>query len=226
MEDGNSKSRDIGFIFVQLLFALTVAEIARKTAQLCEVTNLELKVHGFGQLVLALIVVASSWVGWANSPASQDWAIKRTLSRRFVVLLADVTLVVLYFILISGVKAQDDQKAIALSARAETWAMLAIFIGYGVWDILTKLWPKESRHHYLARGWVTWVCTILALVTHLILGNKTTLSGVLGTDAVLILIVLSFRASKDLPVGERFSKLGISFLCITVLGLAGVFYFL
>ena len=83
--------RERRFIFVQLLFSLTAAEIARAAA--------ELTLHdgkwasllpAYGHLLLATTVVATSWVGWSVSEASLRLKVGSVFSWPFVVLLTDV----------------------------------------------------------------------------------------------------------------------------------------
>jgi hypothetical protein len=92
MSEIPTKTKEIRFIFVQMLFALAVAEIARRTVLLLDGTNGVDTLPGMAHLLLALIVVSSSWVGWANSPVNEEWTVSRTLSLRFLILLVDVLL--------------------------------------------------------------------------------------------------------------------------------------
>lgn len=178
---------------------------------------------GIAHLFLALIVVASSWVGWANSsrlkqgtarvagetpapslqradsPENKEWTVTRTFSREFVVLLVDVLLVILYFILACGAERPEGGK-ISPSASAETWTLLWILVVYMVWDALTKLkFNRRLFRAYVDRGWITWGCTALALLVWACHRHVTHPRGVIITDVILILIVLTFRAFKDQP---------------------------
>jgi hypothetical protein len=195
-----TQDKELGFIFVQMLFALAIGEIARRTVLLLDGTEIAKIVPGLTHLLLALIVVATSWVGWANSPTVKDRRVGKTWSPGFFVLLIDVFLVVLYFVLACGAEKPEGGK-ISPSAQAETEALLWIFCVYVVWDALTKLnkTNRRSFRAYLDRSWITWACAFLAFLVWACHGRVTHPGGVIVTDAVLILIVLTFRAFKDTP---------------------------
>jgi hypothetical protein len=78
MSESPAQTKDLRFIFVQMLFALAVAEIARRTVLLIDGTNAVDMFPGMAHLFLALIVVSTSWVGWANSPTNEKWTLSRT----------------------------------------------------------------------------------------------------------------------------------------------------
>ena len=184
-----------------MLFALAIGEIARRVVLLLDGTTMVEALPGLAHLGLALVVVATSWVGWANSPANQEWTITRTWSRNFLVLLIDVLLVILYFVLICGAEKPDGQKRVLPSACGETGTVLWIFVGYALWDAMTKLKhpAKEYLKPYLTRTGITWACTLLALVIWHVRAGGTRGDVVLVTDSILLLIVLTFRAFKDKP---------------------------
>ena len=235
MTGANTQSKELRFIFVQMLFALAVAEIARKTYPLLAIWLLNGAAFagvlpGLAHLFLALIVVASSWVGWANSRASaeQRWSVERTLSRGFVILLVDVVLVVLYFFLISQAENPDSSGSMVKpSALDEALVLTIVFFGYVVWDALTKLGRRPCLG-YLGRTWITWVCTFLCFITYAHIACIRSTSGVLLADAVLLCIVMTFRAFKDQPSGRQLPRLGLAFLVVTVILVASLslFYWL
>ena len=112
--------RERRFIFVQLLFSLTAAEIARAAAELTlhdgEWASL---LPAYGHLVLATTVVATSWVGWSVSEASLRLKVGSVFSWPFVVLLTDVALVIFYFILVRGAEIPRANADVQPSARNE-----------------------------------------------------------------------------------------------------------
>jgi hypothetical protein len=121
-----------------------------------------------------------------------------------VVLLVDVLLVILYFVLASGAEGGK----ILPSAGEETFVLFLVFLVYVVWDALTKLGMGKPAGYWVRRGWITWACTLLTLLVWACHRHVTHPRGVIITDAILILIVLTFRAFKDKRPGEPSSVLG------------------
>jgi hypothetical protein len=73
--------------FVAMLFALAIAQVAINAAAVFAVSAaLESKLAASAHLIVALLLIACSWVGWRQS--------------RSPGLLLDVLLVVLYFIIV------------------------------------------------------------------------------------------------------------------------------
>ncbi len=213
----STKPRELRFIFVQMLFVLAVGEIARRTVMLLDGARLVHVLPGLAHLLLALIVVATSWVGWANSPVNKEWSVTRTFSLKFVVLLTDVVLVILYFLLISRVERPDDKGMVLASGTQETGAVLLIFGVYAIWDALTKARPGQLRK-YLTRTWITWTCAIVVMWIWCVDSGSAQRLHVVLTDCLLILVVLTFRAFKDKAREEPASRLGFVLLCITSVG--------
>src|SRR5947209_7190717 len=85
--------RERRFIFVQLLFSLTAAEVARQSAELVlQGRGFREALPAYAHLVLATCVVATSWVGWSVSEASLRLRVNSVFSWPFVILLTDVAL--------------------------------------------------------------------------------------------------------------------------------------
>lgn len=130
MSNNNERRPELRFGFVEMLFALTVAEIA---IQLGELFTSDLVFWEaptpYAHLSLALILVAASWVGWATSRAEgAKRDVKKIFSWEFVVLLIDVVLVVSYFILVKGVdteRAGDRLKETRLRPTKHSWCSLS-----------------------------------------------------------------------------------------------------
>ena len=61
--------RELRYIFVQMLFSLTAAEIARELSSLALAGSpfTSDKWPGYAHLILAATVVVTSWVGWSSS---------------------------------------------------------------------------------------------------------------------------------------------------------------
>jgi hypothetical protein len=200
--------RELRFIFVQLLFSLTAAETARQFAELVLQGRTWDGSSAYAHLVLAGAVVITSWVGWTKSEAGRRLRVDSVFSLPFLVLLADVGLVFLYFILVRGAEIPSADKPVVPSAFAEAITVAWIFIGYFVWDVLTKavISAPNASHRFLRRlfegdmrdrGWISFICMILGILGWIFLSSVTSLPGVLCADAALFFLVFLFRALKE-----------------------------
>jgi hypothetical protein len=90
--------------FVGMMFAVTIGEVGLQAAALVHVGHPAQFLPAYFHLVLATIVVATSWVGWSLSVAPgarQD--VGGVFQWEFIVLIVDVSLVITYFILVRTV---------------------------------------------------------------------------------------------------------------------------
>lgn len=201
--------RELRFIFVQLLFSLTMTEIARETADLI--------LHGYefweaspayAHLLLATAVVITSWVGWTMSAAGRCLRVAKVFSWEFVILLVDVLLVLFYFILVRGVEMPKAGEQLMPSASNEARTIGLIFIFYFVWDVLTKAVVSEEgaastffrrlvSGRMKERGWSSFVCMLLGGLAWLCLSDATGRIRVVLVDTSLLFLVLLFRAWKE-----------------------------
>jgi hypothetical protein len=99
-------------------------------------------------LTLALLVIATSWIGWSKS-SSATRGVDGFFDWDFPAWVVDVLLVILYFSLVCSVEVKgsfDDRKYVfeAPSVRPEAWWVLWLMIMYGVWDFLTKCVPSKA----------------------------------------------------------------------------------
>jgi hypothetical protein len=125
--------RELRFVFVQMLFALTMGEIARQVAALVSQAGIYEATVSYTHLILATFLVATSWVGWTRSEASKKLRVEDVFSWPFIVLLLDVFLVICYFIIVKRAETPKSTGKIIPSAENETfWVLiflLAIFCG-------------------------------------------------------------------------------------------------
>ena len=198
---------ELRFVFVEMLFALTIAEVATQVATLvADGLGITQAPSSYSHLLLATIVVAASWIGWKNSEAAGNkLPVDEVFSLGFWVLLLDVALVVFYFILVRGAEKSVNQ-VVTPSVANETKWILIIFIGYFVWDVLTKAVPHvESRslpkrlfgQELWDRGWISFACTVLAVLIWFVSRGVSTQAGVVLTDVSLIALALLFRSLKQ-----------------------------
>jgi hypothetical protein len=208
-KDTESKLRDT---FVQILFSLTTAEIARQLADLInQGLTLWNAAPSYAHLTVATTLVTTSWVGWKRSLAygkSKD--VERIFSAPFIVLLIDVGLVIAYFIIVKGAEI-DRTSGISLatpSAANETFWIMVVFVGYCTWDLMVNVlikdppvtwatfcpeWGKEIKR----RGWISLVCLFLSAIVWFWLSNVAGFWKVIFVDIALFSLLLLFRALKQ-----------------------------
>ena len=211
----NNRQQDHGhenqlrFTFVAMLFALTIGEVAIRSAQL--VNTGVLYYPAYFHLLLASIIIVTSWVGWAQSRAPGNiQAVRKIFSLEFVVLLIDVFLVICYFVIVKGAEIPASRTEMKASANNETLGMVVVFAGYLIWDFWTKAvikpqsnssFMKRLRSSYFLRNFgITSGCLILAIIIRLIKCSRGALSnaGVISVDIALIALVGVFRLLKQL----------------------------
>lgn len=197
---------EIRFVFVEMLFALTIAEVATQVATLVEDgVGLREAASSYTHLLLTTVLVAAGYIGWKNSVAKGNRSpVKEVFRLGFVVLLLDLALVVFYFILARGAE-KPVRQIVTPSAKNETTWILIIFVGYFIWDVLTKAVPTVTGRSFMKRlfgielwerGWITFVCVLLAGLIWLLLKSASTQTGVVLADITLLSLVLLFRAFK------------------------------
>lgn len=203
------------FEFVELLFALATAEVAVQFGLLASAHQTLTKAPtAYSHLILALILIATSWVGWSRSKAPGNrLPLEHVFSLAFVVLMLDVALVVFYFIIARGVEVPTPSKTGGLlvtpSAEQETFWVMMIFVVYVIWDFVTKalaidiearprlnFWAR-LKGPFWKRGWISLLCTAIALAVWILFRGVTTVVAVLATDLGLVTLDLFFRALKQ-----------------------------
>jgi len=202
------------YAFVEMLFALAVSQVAIHAADLVGIqSSLLEKLPGFAHLTLGLIVIAASWVGWrqSQSPGMKE-QIRSLFSVRFVGLLIDVLLVILYFILVRSVEIEQKSGATvhtSASALPESFWLMAVFVVYALWDLIADVFsagclPTLSLLRLLWKGVrVAVVCTASSLLCLALcyVAYRSAQSAVNGiavalVDAALLTVVLLFRVVK------------------------------
>jgi hypothetical protein len=209
---------ELRFVFVEMLFALTIAEVATQVATLAaDGLGITQAPSSYSHLFLAIIVVAASWIGWKNSEAAGNkLPVEEIFSLGFWVLLLDVALVIFYFILVRGAE-KSINGVVTPSVANETKWILIIFIGYFVWDVLTKAVPhvehKSLRKRLFGqelwgRGWISFTCVALAVLIWFVSRGVSTQAGVVLTDVSLIALALLFRSLKQWATWWKKKKTG------------------
>lgn len=191
------RGKDLHREFVGMLFALAIAQVAVEAA---EIMNSELgfwsKAPALSHLLLALIVIAASWVGWGRSAYSLS-PVGNVFTGDFVELLLDVWLVCIYFFLVQGAEqlviVQNVDTIEWGSAAVESLWVTVMFWTYFVWDFWTK---RNDRQTLRQRGWASFVCAVLSAVAFLALAPVRGSTSAVLADLALIALVLLFRAMK------------------------------
>jgi hypothetical protein len=190
--------------FVGMMFAITIGEVGLQAAALAQGGHVPHFLPALSHLILATVVVATSWVGWSGSiapGARQD--VHKVFQWAFLVLLLDVSLVITYFILVRTVEVGKDQASTHIDpASTVAFWILVIFLLYFAWDCLTKIIMYLQKpegmwtRNYGSRMIPTVVCLVLAWIarSHV---EHADLPHYLTADFALLSLVLLFRALKD-----------------------------
>jgi uncharacterized membrane protein (DUF485 family) len=199
-----------------MMFAITIGEVGLQAAALVQAGHWVHFLPAYAHLFLATVVVATSWVGWSLSAApGARRDVQGVFQGEFFVLLLDVSLVIVYFILVRTIdfgKEATPPRTDPASSVAR-WILL-IFGLYLLWDILTKVvisWRdrersrKRWREHFDRSWWrsvgsrmlPTALCCILAwLMWRVVQGADR--PHYLTADFALFWLVLLFRVLKEL----------------------------
>ncbi len=192
--------------FVGMMFAVTIGEVGLQTAALVQTHEISRYIPAVSHLLLATIMIATSWVGWTLSRApGGQLDVRGIFEWEFLVLLADVGLVIVYFILVRTVDFGAEGRPRIDSAYIVASWIVWIFWLYLVWDILTKIfmYPKQPKtsppgtwfDEAGKRMIPTVICLVLAYVTKSLISSADFPHWVTA-DLALLSLVLLFRALK------------------------------
>ncbi len=210
---GTDFPRERRFVFVGFLFSLVVAEIARKAGDLYLQRRAPFgdALPAYSHLVLAALVVTTSWVGWSSSKASGGLKVHSVFSWPFLVLLIDVALVVFYFVLVREAEVPEDaNKDVHPSARPESLILMEIFFFYLLWDVLTKaiivddtvtaperVDKRIGKCIFRERGRISLLCLLISGGLFWTFRNVDQTTFVVLADLGLLCNVLLFRGLKE-----------------------------
>ena len=150
---------EVRFAFVEMLFALAIAEVAIALSHLVSIDRpWELKTPAIAHLVLAMLLISTSWLGWSTSRWRKDTVEKAKAAKPeeifnspfasdFVGLLLDVSLVVIYFIIVRSVEISEKEpfELVLPSALPESRWIFWVFTIYVVWDIFSDVINEPLR---------------------------------------------------------------------------------
>ena len=106
------ESKKLHLTFVEMLFALAIGQVAIDLSKLINYQLISSQtfwaiVPAYSHLLLAFVVISTSWVGWRNSKFSGT-QIKHVFTLDYIELAVDVVLVFMYFVLARAVKIPDS----------------------------------------------------------------------------------------------------------------------
>jgi hypothetical protein len=210
---------------VQFLFSLCVANIAVFAAALATIDPLwDLKkLACISHLTLALVVIWTSWFGWRQSVERDSADESHILSKGALLTLLDLSLVILYFILVRSADLMDvgQSKQGSLQAHLESptphpeaRVLLSIYMVYLAWDLMSKWgnhvlpWKNRGTETNDLTANIKWkwpypsfICVVLAGLLVLFGTSRVHKSGNVWAsvffDLALISIMLFFRFAKD-----------------------------
>lgn len=203
-------SSRIHLAFVEMLFALAIGQFAVEFSKLIDY---QLKSHqtflavfpAYSHLVLAFLVISTSWVGWRNSPFCGTH-IKDVFSWNFLELVTDIALVVMYFILARAVEIPDSpDSSLSPNASFEVYTVAVIITTYLFWDIISA--RSNPQKKFRERLWVSVCCTSISwILVWRSIGGSGTIPAVLLADFCLIALILTFRAMKRYDLSKHKKK--------------------
>lgn len=210
------KEDPLRFTFVEMLFALAVSQVAMGAADLASLTNpIAEKTPALSHLALSLLVIATSWVGWrrSQSPGTKH-LITSIFEIRFVHLMLDVLLVILYFILVKTTEIEQvngNPRLIAPNATPESLWISAIFAVYTFWDLLADVFSAGCvpQLPFFSRLWKGFrIAIVSTFCSALCLGlswsvykysiNASSASRVVALDIALLAVIFLFRILKTI----------------------------
>jgi hypothetical protein len=216
MADSSSEPK-VRHEFVGMMFAVTIGEVGLQVASLVHAKHYAHFLPFYSHLILATIVITSSWVGWSLSQAPGNRRdVSGIFTSGFCTLLLDVSLVITYFIMVRTIDVGKlpEQPRIDTPEK-EAWLIVLMFALYFLWDVVTKIFAYDkSRDGTWGRNCglrmvPTCVCLILAIVVRLQVAGCQ-LDHYVNADIALLALALAFRAFKDV-VSEGVPRKGKEF---------------
>ena len=190
----------VGLSFIEVLFALVVARALDPLAKYSSIPGV-----GISHLAVAFVLTVTSWIGYHNSWNRPRYFI-RFANLPLWQFLIDVLLVVAYWFCAVSAEGTGTDLGQHVSARPEAILVAISFVLYCLWDWVgyairkSDLYPNSPPGRDVPRRrYVTIVCTAVAVafagLVWLVDPNST--CTVVGTDILLIALILVFRFAKE-----------------------------
>ena len=205
--------------FVAMLFALSAASVATSAADVALLMGKEDEIlsllPAISHVVLTLLVISMSWIEWSRSidPLSEKNPFETIVQWRFLLLLLDVGLVVLYFLLAREIETKEVFVNIAGESEARTilsdpssageikWSLYILF-GYLLYDIAADVFQNETKRKWMRNAFVGCFASIVALgavfLIKVLVPPDPTAASVVLTDMALVAVFAGFRLLKGL----------------------------
>src|SRR6266404_3490475 len=195
------------FAFVEMLFALAIAEVAISSAHLVAIeSNWTSKLPATSHLLLAALLIATSWLGWSGSKWRKAGRTSDSpFTWDFIGLSIDVLLVVIYFILVRQADISEDPPFHLRPASAvpEAKLILLVFFVYIVWDIASDVIKEPEKLGFAQRFGLGIACTLCSVICMGLAAGfwwranyVSSPFDVMMLDLSLACVVLLFRAIK------------------------------
>lgn len=225
MSNGTTTSGTPGlklqYTFVAMLFALAAASVATSAADVFSLMGSADEFFRFlpaiSHMILALLVISMSWIEWSRAMANraEKDRLRTMVEWRFLLLLLDVGLVVLYFLLAREIEIREVLaeatdgyvKRMELadpSSSGEIKWSIWIFGGYLIYDfaidvIMNKPWNPWLCLRNMIVGCFASVLSIGLLfgIRSLVSSSPTAVS-VVWTDVAIVAVFAVFRLLKGL----------------------------
>jgi len=187
-----SEDLKLRHLFISMLFALVVGELALASFIVfdeIEFTQdwLVINKDRIAHLMVCLILITTSWVGWSNTFKDTNYPKLDSLwSRGYVLLLIDIVILIIYF----GIVKNLDAIKVS-SARAEVLGIGYVFILYVIWDLVYSSKKAPVRIIELLPSGL--MCLFCFMVYFMALEKYP----VWFVDLLLIGILLIFRVIKE-----------------------------
>lgn len=203
--------------FVAMLFALAAASVATSAADVFSLMGSADEFFRFlpaiSHMILALLVISMSWIEWSRAMANRadKDRLKTMVEWRFLLLLLDVGLVVLYFLLAREIEIREVLaeatdgyvKRMELadpSSSGEIKWSLWIFGGYLIYDFAIdvimnkrrKLWFKNM----IVGCFASVVSIVLLFAIRSLVSSSPTAASVVWTDVAIVAVFAGFRLLK------------------------------
>lgn len=198
MTNNNNDNAKLRHVFVSMLFALVIGQLATTSYEVfkdfsANASYFKSVSDSFLHLLLTLFVITTSWVGWSSTFESENYPkLTRLWSPGYALLLIDIVILILYF---SLVKSVDGIGEVTHSAVPEAIIIMLIFTLYVIWDVVHSS-AVHSDTSWKIRG-IELLPSLLCTLFCYFIWNALAKDGYNATaDIALIAVVLSFRKLK------------------------------
>jgi hypothetical protein len=202
---------DLRNTFISMLFALAASQCAISgydnfvsilLSNSC-ITDFTLFVPILTHLILCVVVLTTSWIGWSATFSRKDRPKPEgVFCRDHFILMIDVIILGLYFSLVKSLDRVSD-----LDASSEVYLMSIVFVFYAIWDLFFSENSVGIMNRF-CNSWLTILFSIVLVSGAAFMYQSSFKVGewylVALIDLLLILTVLLFRylSERDLTCNK------------------------